>query len=73
MIHIRKGKRVTVSIKGISKKFVKGAGSVQILENINFQLEKGDFITIIGPSGCGKSTLLKIVGEMIADAYTLKK
>ncbi|MEM5639577.1 ABC transporter ATP-binding protein [Bacillus toyonensis] len=58
---------MTVSIKGVSKKFAKAVGSVQVLENINFQLEKGDFVTIIGPSGCGKSTLLKIVAGLDND------
>ncbi|OTW75934.1 sulfonate ABC transporter ATP-binding protein [Bacillus thuringiensis serovar cameroun] len=72
---------MTVSIKGVSKKFAKAAGSVQVLENIQFQLEKGDFVTIIGPSGCGKSTLLKIVagldndfeGEVVIDGEPILK
>ncbi|HDR7915241.1 TPA: ABC transporter ATP-binding protein [Bacillus wiedmannii] len=55
---------MTVSIDGVSKYFSKQTGTVQVLEDINFQLEKGDFITIIGPSGCGKSTLLKIVAGL---------
>ncbi len=45
---------MTVSINEVSKYFSKQAGTVQVLENINFQLEKGDFVTVIGPSGCGK-------------------
>ena len=32
------------------------------LQNINLQVEKGEFISIMGPSGCGKSTLLNIIG-----------
>lgn len=32
------------------------------LENVNFSIEKGEFVSIMGPSGCGKSTLLNIVG-----------
>ena len=32
------------------------------LSNINFVINKGEFVTILGPSGCGKSTLLKIIG-----------
>ena len=32
------------------------------LENINLEIEEGEFISIIGPSGCGKSTLLNIIG-----------
>lgn len=34
------------------------------LENINLNIEKGDFIAIMGPSGCGKSTLLNIIGTL---------
>lgn len=32
------------------------------LENVNLNIEKGEFVSIMGPSGCGKSTLLNIVG-----------
>ena len=38
---------MTVSIDGVSKYFLKQTGTVQVLENINFQLEKGDFVTVI--------------------------
>ncbi|MDR2992580.1 MAG: ABC transporter ATP-binding protein [Bacillus cereus] len=72
---------MTVSINGVSKKFLKAVGNVQVLENIQFQLEKGDFVTVIGPSGCGKSTLLKIVagldndfeGEVVIDGEPIVK
>jgi len=72
---------MTVSIDGVSKYFLKQTGTVQVLENINFQLEKGDFVTVIGPSGCGKSTLLKIVagldndfeGEVVIDGESYLK
>ena len=33
----------------------------KVLDNINFKIEKGDFLTIIGPNGGGKSTLLKLI------------
>ena len=72
---------MTVSIDGVSKYFLKQTGTVQVLENINFQLEEGDFVTVIGPSGCGKSTLLKIVagldndfeGEVVIDGEPILK
>lgn len=84
-IHLDKsfqgGEEVTVSINEVSKYFSKQTGTVQVLENINFQLEKGDFVTVIGPSGCGKSTLLKIIagldndfeGEIIIDGERITK
>ncbi len=40
-------------------------GDTQIIDNINLQIDKGDFITIIGTSGCGKSTLLKMINGLV--------
>lgn len=36
------------------------------LENVNLEIEKGEFLSIMGPSGCGKSTLLNIMGLLDA-------
>ena len=36
------------------------------LENVNLEVEKGEFLSIMGPSGCGKSTLLNIIGLLDA-------
>ncbi|HEU4522524.1 MAG TPA: ABC transporter ATP-binding protein [Thermoanaerobaculia bacterium] len=36
------------------------------LQNINLEVEKGEFVSIMGPSGCGKSTLLNIIGLLDA-------
>ena len=36
-------------------------GSVKVLENIDFSVEKGEYLGILGPNGSGKSTLLKII------------
>ena len=41
------------------------AGSVVALEEVNFEIKQGDFISLIGPSGCGKSTLLRIVAGLL--------
>lgn len=40
-------------------------GSVQILENLNFSVEEGEFICLLGPSGCGKSTILRLIGDLL--------
>lgn len=41
------------------------------LENVNLEVQKGEFLSIMGPSGCGKSTLLNIMG--LLDAPTTGK
>ena len=52
-----------VSIKGLGKTF--GKGAVTALQDIDLEIGKGEFVSLIGPSGCGKSTLLRIVGDII--------
>jgi lipoprotein-releasing system ATP-binding protein len=52
--------------KSINKFFHKPS-TVQVLTDINFQIEKGEFVSIIGKSGCGKSTLLYILSTMDTD------
>ncbi|WP_105901182.1 ABC transporter ATP-binding protein [Vibrio gangliei] len=44
-----------VHVSQLSKSF----GTNSVFENIEFSIEKGEFITLLGPSGCGKSTLLR--------------
>ena len=41
--------------------------TVQVLKDINFSLDKGEFVSVIGKSGCGKSTLLYILSTMDTD------
>jgi NitT/TauT family transport system ATP-binding protein len=52
-----------VSIKSLSKVF--GRGGLTALQDINVEVGRGEFVSLIGPSGCGKSTLLRIVGDII--------
>jgi len=47
-----------IKVQNVNKSFRVGSQDVQILKNISFEIEQGDFSIIFGPSGCGKSTLL---------------
>lgn len=40
-------------------------GETPALKNINFEVDSGEFISILGPSGCGKSTLLNIMSGLL--------
>ena len=53
-----------LEVKNVSKKYQAKQGEVLAIENINFRVRKGEFISIIGPSGCGKSTLLSIISGL---------
>ena len=52
-----------VSIAGVTKTFAKG--STTALQDIQLELQPGEFVSLIGPSGCGKSTLLRVIGDLI--------
>lgn len=51
-----------ITLSGISKVYRTKEIETTALENVNLQVEKGEFVSIMGPSGCGKSTLLNIIG-----------
>lgn len=51
-----------ISLKNINKVYRTDEIETQALENVNIEVQKGEFVSIMGPSGCGKSTLLNIIG-----------
>ena len=51
-----------IELKGINKIYRTDEIETQALENVNLEVQKGEFLSIMGPSGCGKSTLLNIMG-----------
>jgi len=57
---------MSITFENISKKFAKETErEVKALENISFEIQDHEFISIVGPSGCGKTTLLRIVAGLI--------
>ena len=51
-----------INLTGINKIYRTDEIETQALENVNLEVQKGEFLSIMGPSGCGKSTLLNIMG-----------
>ena len=58
-----------VEISGLSKAYTQGHEQILVLEELDFHISKGEFVSIVGPSGSGKSTLLNIVG-LLDDVYS---
>ncbi|KKQ27866.1 MAG: ABC transporter related protein [Candidatus Magasanikbacteria bacterium GW2011_GWC2_37_14] len=48
----------------ITKIYNTGGSEVPVLKNVNFEINKGEFVAIVGPSGSGKSTLMHILGAL---------
>ena len=53
-----------ITMKGINKGYMLGEEKLPILKDINFSVEKGEYVAILGPSGSGKTTLMNIIGCM---------
>ena len=53
-----------LEVKDICKTYQAENGETEALKDINFEVEEGEYISIIGPSGCGKSTLLSIIAGL---------
>ena len=54
----------TLKVENLSKVYVSSMGKVVSLRNVNFAVNKGEFVSVVGPSGSGKSTLLNMIGAL---------
>lgn len=55
---------MNVELKNVYKFFGANSKKVTALENINLQVNKGEFIALLGPTGCGKSTLIYLIAGL---------
>ena len=58
------GEKNQIEITNVNKQFQIDNKTVDILQNINLNFKKGEFVSIVGASGCGKSTLLRMISGL---------
>ncbi|MGH8220260.1 MAG: ABC transporter ATP-binding protein [Steroidobacteraceae bacterium] len=65
--HVTHALDTAISIRGVSKKFagVGEAARLTALEDVNLDICRNEFVSLLGPSGCGKTTLLNIMGGLL--------
>ncbi|MEO9294097.1 MAG: ABC transporter ATP-binding protein [Nitrososphaera sp.] len=67
MALIEQARPVILQLQGISKAFAhEKARHHMVLDNLNLNVQEGEFVTVVGPSGCGKTTLLNIIAGLDA-------
>jgi putative ABC transport system ATP-binding protein len=53
-----------VRVRGVHKTFVRGSEKIDVLQGLDLDVGKGEFLALMGPSGSGKSTLLNLIGGL---------
>ncbi|MBT6488447.1 MAG: ATP-binding cassette domain-containing protein, partial [Deltaproteobacteria bacterium] len=55
-----------IAVKDVSKSYMKGPETIDVLRDVSFQIRAGEMVSVIGASGAGKSTLLHVLGTLDA-------
>ena len=53
-----------IQVRGLNKTYRRGGEEIQVLQGLNLDVDKGDFVAFMGPSGSGKTTLLNLLGGL---------
>lgn len=59
------GNQILIEFRNVCTDFPMGSAVVHALRNVNLNIKKGEYLSLIGPSGSGKSTLLNLIGGLI--------
>ena len=53
-----------IQVRGLAKTYKRGGEDIRVLQQLNLDVDKGDFVAFMGPSGSGKTTLLNLLGGL---------
>ena len=56
--------QTVVHVEGVAKNFRRGSEEIHVLQGLDLEIPKGEFLALMGPSGSGKSTLLNLIGGL---------
>src|SRR5918993_4670710 len=63
-VESNKSDPVVARLRGVAKQYKRGSEVVPVLEKLDLDLPRGDFVALMGPSGSGKTTLLNLLGGL---------
>jgi len=55
-----------IEVKNVGKSFPSDQGRLEVIHDLGFSVDDGEFVAIVGPSGCGKTTLMNIIAGFLA-------
>src|ERR1700757_3446292 len=58
-----------IQVRGLDKSYRRGGEEIQVLQRLNLDVDKGDFVGFMGPSGSGKTTLLSLLGGPVVPTH----
>ena len=63
-VESNKSDPIVARLRGVAKQYKRGSEVVPVLEKLDLDLPRGDFVALMGPSGSGKTTLLNLLGGL---------
>ena len=64
-MNAQSGGRARIRFDGVCVDFPTASGSLRVVDDVSYEIDEGEFVSIIGPSGCGKTTMLNLVAGFL--------